>query len=88
LVKDIITGLGRDRLGNAFLHDADVRAAGHGTQDDGRHHHPRQAGIVEAVAVPDALEGHQFQVLPAEGMAVARGEVGEGHPVAAADARI
>jgi hypothetical protein len=54
----------------------------------GRHHHARQVGIVEAVGMPDALERHQLQVLATEGMRVAGGEVGEGHPVAAADARI
>lgn len=48
-------------------------------------HHPWQVGVIEAVGVADALAGFELEVLAAEGVAVARAEVGERHPEVAAD---
>jgi hypothetical protein len=42
-------------------------------------HDPGKIGVVKAVGVAQAFVGGHFQVLPAEGMGLPVGEVGEGH---------
>ncbi|MNP36087.1 hypothetical protein D3C76_1294500 [compost metagenome] len=49
-------------------------------------HLPGQIGVVEAIRVADALARLQLEILAAEGMAVAGGEIRERHAKAAADA--
>src|SRR5260221_6928237 len=83
-----IAHLNGDRVGNAFLGDVDLRADEDLLQFDRRGHHAGQVGVVELVGMTDALPRHEFQVLAAEGMALARPEVGERHLVASSHARI
>src|SRR5690606_26064099 len=69
-------------------HDGDLRAAGHLLQ---RHRLLDRTGhvrVVKFIRATDQLIGHQLQILAAKGMALARSEVGKGHLVGAADARV
>jgi len=83
-----VAHLDRDHIGDAFLHDGHVGAAGHRPQRNGGAHLARQLGIVEAVGVDDPLAGHQLEVLAAERVAVTAGEIGERHPERAAHLRV
>src|SRR5690606_7395566 len=55
---------------------------------NGRGHLAGHVRVLERVRVDDALVRYQFLPFPAEAVAVAAGEVTEGHPVTAADARV
>lgn len=77
-----------DHFGDALLHGRELGAAHDGLEGDGGDHRAGEVGVVEAVVVDDALVGHQLEVLAAEGVHLAVGEVGELHAVAAAHARV
>jgi hypothetical protein len=67
----------RNGVGKTFLHDIELGAAGYWLE---RHRHldfARQIGIVEFVRVAQALPGHELQIVSAERMALARGEIAE-----------
>ena len=49
-------------------------------------HLSRQVGIIEHIRMTNPLIGHQFQVLAAERMTAASGEIPEGHLIGATDA--
>ena len=55
-------------------------------EGDGRRHHAGQIGVVELGGVPEPLVWHEFKILACPPVSVAGGEVGEGHPVGAANA--
>src|SRR5581483_4917259 len=78
-------GLGWDDIRDPFLGDVQFRPAGYLLQADRHLHLAGQVRIVKLVRVPDTLVRHQFEVLSAEGVAVAGAEVCERHPVGAAD---
>jgi len=80
-----ITGFGGDGGGDAGLGDVEVGAAEHFFQLDSDVHFSGEVGVVEFVGVADAFVRDEFSVDTAEGVAGARGEVGEGHFVGAAD---
>src|SRR5262245_11726828 len=78
----------RNGVGKTFLHDIQLGAARYWLE---RHRHldfARQIGIVEFVRVAQALAGHELEILSAERVALASGEIAEGHPEAAADFRV
>src|SRR4051812_10554582 len=80
-----IAGFRRNCCGYARLGNAQFGSAEYLFQDDGRFHFSWQAWGIEFIRVTDPLVGYQFEVRSAEGMAAARGEIGERHPVTAAN---
>lgn len=78
-------GLGRNDIRDPFLHDGELGPAGDLLQGDCHLHLARQVRVVELVRVANPLVGDQFEKAPAEGMAVAGGEIRERHPVGSAD---
>src|SRR6266536_4212823 len=85
LLPPEVTSLGRNHLGNSFLHDGDFSAARHLLQRHGALHFPRQVRVVELVGVANALVRHELEISSPEGMAFAAVEVRERHPVRSAD---
>ena len=74
-----ITGLRRNDVRQPCLHDVQFCAARHLLE---RHRHldfTRQVGIIEFVRVEDTLIRHEFEILTAEGMTLACGEIPERH---------
>src|SRR5438874_5371633 len=72
-----IARLGRNDRGHTFLRDVQLSSAGYFLQRDRHLHFSRQVRIVELVRVTDALVGFQFEITPAEGVALAGGEICE-----------
>jgi hypothetical protein len=67
----------RNGVGKTLLHDIQLSAAGYWLE---RHRHldfARQIGIVEFVRVAQAFAGYEFQILSAERVALACGEIAE-----------
>ena len=75
----------RDRFRQPFLHDAELGSARDLLQCHRRLHFSGQVRIVESIRIADLLEWHEFAVLAAKGVAVARREVRERHLVGTAD---
>jgi len=83
-----ITGIRRNRSGNAFLNHMQLGAAGDRLQSDGDVHLTGKVGIVEAIGVTKAFVRDQFLINGGERMAVTGAEVGERHSVAATDSSV
>src|SRR2546425_3510457 len=80
-----IASLWWNGLGYPFLDYVHLSTAGHLLQRYRRLHFSGEVRVVEFVRVANAFMWHQFKIFSAEGVAVACGEVREGHPVGAAD---
>ena len=80
-----IAGIRGNDVRHPLLHDIQLRADGHLPEGDRHLNFPRQVRIIELVRVADPLVRRQFEELPAEGVAMSRGEIREGHLVCAAD---
>ncbi len=77
-----------DHVGDSVLHDRDVGADQHFLQHDRDVHPAGQVRIVELVRVAELLVRHELEILAAERVRVAGGEVAERHAERAADPRI
>jgi hypothetical protein len=80
-----VTGLHGMTSGTPSWTTFSFRADRNLLQGDRDLHLARQVGIVELVRVAQAFVGDELGIFAAKGMAVACGEIPEGHPVAAAD---
>ena len=83
-----IARLGRNGIGNPLLRDVYLGPTEHLRKGDGHMHHAWQIRIVEHVGVANSFVWHQFEILPAEGVDLARCEVRERHHVGATDASV
>src|SRR5262249_31526519 len=72
-----ITGLDRDGRRQALLDDIDLRTDRHRLQGDGGDHLTEQVRILEAIRVADELICNEIQVLAAEDVRLAGGEICE-----------
>jgi len=72
-----ITGLDRDGSRQALLDDIDLRADRHRLQGDGGNHLTEQVRILEAIRVADQFIWNEIQVLAAEDVRLAGGEICE-----------
>src|SRR5262249_51923112 len=72
-----LTGLARDGRRQALLDDIDLRADRHRLQGDGGDHLTEQVRILEAIRVADELIWNEIQVLAAEDVPLADGEICE-----------
>src|SRR6266403_1766591 len=80
-----IASLGRNDAGHAFLHNVQLRPAGHFLEGYGRLHFPGQVRVIEFVCVANTLLWLQLDIGSSERMALAGSEISERHLVGAAD---
>jgi hypothetical protein len=71
-----------------FLHDAQVGSDGHLRQGDRHPHLAGRAGVIEPVGVANGRVRCQLEILAADGMALAGGEVRERHAESASHLRV
>src|SRR5262245_13681610 len=74
-----IACLSRNDVGHTFLQNVHFRSTGYFLQRDRHAYFSRQVWIVEGVRVANPFMWHEFEVLAAKGVALARGEIGKGH---------
>jgi len=74
-----VAGFGRDDVGNAFLNDVQLGATGNFPEGNRDLDFAGQGRVFEFVGVTKALVRDEFEVSSAEGVALAGGEIGEGH---------
>ena len=72
-----IARFGWNHVGHAFLHNIDFRSTRYLLQRDRHTNFSRQVRVVEVVRVSKAFMRHEFQILAAKGVALARREVRE-----------
>src|SRR5215813_1359763 len=70
-----------------FLRDVQLSSDGYLLQADRHLHFSGQVRVIELIGVTDELMRPQLEIAPAEGVALAAGEIGEGHFVSPADFR-
>lgn len=85
LLPTQVTPIRGDQLRNTLLRDIDFGTGRHLSYPNRRNYFPGHIGIVEAVRVLQEFIGFQFQVLPAERMAVAGGKILKRHFMRPAD---
>src|SRR5262249_24327676 len=80
-----VTLLGWDGIGNAFLNDVHLGAAGDLMQGDRRLHLARHARVGESVRLANTLMRDQLEIPSAEGVTLPGAKVRERHLIGAAD---
>src|SRR6266567_8608212 len=83
-----IASLGSNNRSHALLHDRHLGPTREFFQRDRSLHLAGQIRIVELVGVSNALVRLEFEICPAEGMALAGGKIRERHFVSAAHFRV
>jgi hypothetical protein len=73
---------------HALLHDVEFRPTQHSSQGNGNVHPAWQVKGFELIPITNFFERRQFSIFTTERMAIARAEVTEGQPEAAASAGI